>query len=74
MRPSLKGSAYEGATLRQVAMMSSGVEFNEDYLDFNSDINKMGRALALGGSLDEFSAALSEKGGGAGGELALCFH
>lgn len=54
--PSLKGSAYKGATLRNVLHMASGVKFNEDYLDKGSDINKMGRTLAMGGSLDEFAA------------------
>ncbi len=55
------GSAYDGgATLRNVLNMSSGVTFDEDYLDFWSDINKMGRVLALGGSMDGFAAGLSE--------------
>ncbi|MDE9449692.1 serine hydrolase [Aliiroseovarius sp. Z3] len=58
--PELKGSAYEGATIRNVLNMSSGVVFNEDYLDFNSDINRMGRVLALGQSMDEFAAGLTE--------------
>lgn len=58
--PILKGSAYEAATIRNVATMSSGVKFNEDYLDYDSDINRMGRALALGGSLDQFAADLTE--------------
>ena len=58
--PALKGSAYEGATIRNVLNMSSGVVFNEDYLDFNSDINRMGRVLALGQSMDAFAAGLSE--------------
>ena len=58
--PELKGSAYEGATIRNVLNMSSGVVFNEDYLDFNSDINRMGRVLALGQSMDDFAAGLSE--------------
>ena len=61
--PMLKGSAYEGVSLRNIAMMASGVEFNEDYLDYDSDINKMGRALALNGSLDEFSASITAKAG-----------
>ena len=56
--PKLIGSAYDGASIRQVLNMASGVAFNEDYFDFNSDINKMGRVLALGGSLDDFAAAL----------------
>ena len=59
--PALKGSAYDGATIRDVLTMSSGVGFNEDYLDFNSDINKMGRVLALGGSMDDFAAGLKTR-------------
>ncbi len=54
--PSLKGSAYDGATLRNVLHMASGIDFNEDYLDPKSDINKMGTVLAVGGSLDKFAA------------------
>ncbi|MCB1407615.1 MAG: serine hydrolase, partial [Rhodobacteraceae bacterium] len=42
-----------------VLQMSSGVAFNEDYFDFWSDINRMGRVLALGGSMDGFSAGQS---------------
>jgi CubicO group peptidase (beta-lactamase class C family) len=56
--PLLKGSAYDGATLRNVMNMASGVEFDEDYLDPKSDINKMGRALALGQSLDDFAVSI----------------
>lgn len=59
--PELVGSAYDGATLKDVLQMSSGVEFNEDYLDPKSDINRMGRALALGKSMDRFAAALRKK-------------
>ncbi len=59
--PLLKGGAYDGATLRNVLQMSSGVRFDEDYLDFNSDINRMGRVLALGGKMDDFAADLSER-------------
>ena len=58
--PALAGSAYDGATIKNVLQMSSGVTFNEDYLDFHSDINRMGRILALGGSMDGFAAGLSE--------------
>ena len=57
--PTLVGGAYDGASIRNVLNMASGVRFNEDYLDFNSDINKMGRVLALGGSMDQFAASLS---------------
>ncbi len=58
--PSLIGTAYEGATIRNVLNMASGVTFDEDYLDKNSDINRMGRVIALGGELDEFTASLKE--------------
>tara|TARA_R100000935_G_scaffold2689_2_gene7175 strand:+ start:1721 stop:2893 length:1173 start_codon:yes stop_codon:yes gene_type:complete len=58
--PNLKGTAYDGATLRNVLNMASGVTFDEDYLDPDSDINKMGRALALGGELDDFTAGLKD--------------
>ncbi|MGI9367239.1 MAG: serine hydrolase domain-containing protein [Ruegeria sp.] len=58
--PRLKGSAYETATIRNVLNMASGVTFDEDYLDFNSDINRMGRVVALGGELDEFAASLQD--------------
>lgn len=59
--PDLAGSAYDGATIRNVLNMASGVRFNEDYLDFNSDINRMGRILALGGSMDGFAAGINER-------------
>jgi len=59
--PALKGTAYEGATIRNVMNMSSGVKFNEDYLDPKSDINKMGRVLGLGRSMDDFAATLKER-------------
>ncbi len=57
--PSLKGSAYESASIKDVLQMSSGVTFDEDYLDFWSDINKMGRVLALGQSMDSFAEGLT---------------
>ncbi|WP_323772189.1 serine hydrolase [Antarctobacter sp.] len=59
--PGLMGSAYDGATIRNVLQMSTGVVFDEDYLDFWSDINKMGRILALGGSMDGFAAGLDAR-------------
>ena len=59
--PELAGTAYDGATVRHILTMSSGVKFNEDYLDFWSDINRMGRVLALGQSMDGFAASLKER-------------
>ena len=59
--PSLAGSAYDGVSLRNVLQMTSGLDFDEDYLDYDSDINKMGRVLALGGSMDGFAAGLRNR-------------
>ena len=58
--PSLAGTAYDQATVRNVLQMSTGVTFDEDYLDYHSDINRMGRVLALGGLMDDFAAGLTE--------------
>lgn len=59
--PELKGSAYAGVSLRNILNMSSGVHFDEDYMDKDSDINKMGRVLGLGKSMDDFAAGLTER-------------
>jgi CubicO group peptidase (beta-lactamase class C family) len=56
--PEMKGSGYENVKVKHVLQMSSGVKWDEDYQDFNSDINKMGRVLAIGGSLDEMTSEL----------------
>jgi len=34
----LRGSAYDGVTIRQLMTMTSGVKWNEDYTDPTSDI------------------------------------
>lgn len=39
--PQLTGSAYEGVTVQQLLTMSSGVRWNEDYTDPNSDVARM---------------------------------
>nr|MEA2798539.1 hypothetical protein [Phenylobacterium sp.] len=43
--PELKGSAYEGVTVRQMLMMSSGVKWNEDYTDPKSDVAQAGGSV-----------------------------
>ena len=58
--PSLAETAYRDASIRDVLQMESGVLFDEDYLDFNSDINRMGRVLALGGTMDGFAQSITE--------------
>jgi CubicO group peptidase (beta-lactamase class C family) len=37
----LRGSAYEGVSVRQVLTMTSGVKWNEDYTDPKSDVAQM---------------------------------
>ena len=37
--PILAGSAYEGVTIRDALQMASGVEWDEDYADPQSDVN-----------------------------------
>ena len=54
----LKGTGYDNVPIKHVLQMSSGVGFNEDYADFNSDINRLGRLLALNTSIDDFVASL----------------
>ena len=72
--PALAGSAYDGVTLRQLLQMTSGVAFDEDYLDYDSDINRMGRVLALGGSMDGFAAGLDRPRRASRHALGLCLH
>ena len=57
----LEGAAYDGTSILNVLQMASGVTFDEDYLDFNSDINRMGRVLALGQSMNGFAAGLRDR-------------
>jgi CubicO group peptidase (beta-lactamase class C family) len=66
--PALRASAYSGATIRQVAQMASGVAFDENYLAFWSDINRMGRVLALGGSMDAFATGQTARRGAPGAD------
>lgn len=41
--PELAGSSYDGVTVRQIATMTSGVAWNEDYTDPDSDVAQMNK-------------------------------
>ncbi len=56
--PDFKGTGYDGVSIRNLLNMSSGVGFNEDYGDFYSDINRFGRAFAVGSPIREFAKSL----------------
>ena len=43
--PALKGSAYEGVSIRQAMQMASGVKYNEDYRDRSADVSKVTQCL-----------------------------
>jgi CubicO group peptidase (beta-lactamase class C family) len=45
--PRLRGTAYEGVSIEQVLHMASGVAWNEDYSDPNSDVARAGAANGL---------------------------
>ena len=59
--PEFKGTGYDHVRIKDVLQMSSGVGFNEDYGDFNSDINVMGRYFALGMPMEDFSKTLKRE-------------
>ena len=59
--PELADTAYRGVSVRNLLNMASGVRFDEDYFDRGSDINIMGRKLAMGGSLDSYAGTLVER-------------
>ena len=44
--PDLAGTAYDGVTVANVLQMASGVEWNEDYADPESDVGKTARFTA----------------------------
>ncbi|MGP9813793.1 serine hydrolase domain-containing protein [Rhodopseudomonas sp. NSM] len=46
--PSLAGSAYEEVAIRHLLTMASGIRWNEDYTDKQSDVNCYSKSLADG--------------------------
>ncbi len=59
--PQLEKCGYNGVKIKDILQMSSGVGFNEDYADFNSDINRFGRYFALGQSFEDFALTLKNE-------------
>ena len=59
--PEFNGTGYEGVKVKDILQMSSGVRFNEDYGDYNSDINRFGRAISMGTSMKEFALTLTNE-------------
>tara|TARA_R110000737_G_scaffold237085_2_gene249479 strand:+ start:2191 stop:3420 length:1230 start_codon:yes stop_codon:yes gene_type:complete len=45
--PQLKGSAYDGTSIKNVLHMNSGVKWNEDYSDPNSDVSQAGASNGI---------------------------
>ncbi len=45
----LRGTAYDGVTVRQLLTMSSGVAWNESYTDPNSDLVRFSRSTPVAG-------------------------
>jgi CubicO group peptidase (beta-lactamase class C family) len=58
--PDFKNTGYDGIKIKNILQMSSGVLFNEDYADPNSDINKFGVAVARGTSFRDFAKTLTK--------------
>ncbi len=58
--PELKGTGYDDIPIKHILQMSSGVSFDENYAEFFSDINRMGRVIALGNSINEFASSLKK--------------
>lgn len=59
--PALKGSAYDGVKLKDILQMSSGVHWDEDYANPDSDIAHLGQVMATGSSLLDFVKTLKSE-------------
>ena len=60
--PSLSASGYNNVSIKNVLQMSSGISFNEDYADINSDVNQMGaRSFGAPGSLEDLLISLERE-------------
>lgn len=59
--PLLAGTAYDGVRIKDVLQMSSGVRWNEDYSDHDSEIYQLTEAAGPGGSVDRFMTTLQRE-------------
>ena len=59
--PELAGSGYAGVSVKDVLQMSSGVRWNEDYADPQSDIFRFAHVMASGSSFAAFPATLTRQ-------------
>jgi len=57
--PELKGSAYDGVTVRDLLMMSSGVEWQEGYVGADSDLARYYMAALKGDAVADFLKTLA---------------
>ena len=74
--PELKGSAYEGATVRNLLDMTVGMEFDEDYSSKTSDLYRLDESAGwvergpnAPNGLHEYLATLTKRHGRHGGEF-----
>ncbi len=56
----LSDSAYNGVRIKDVLQMSSGARWNEDYSDPNSDVHRLGSAMAGDSSLADFVSKIEQ--------------
>ena len=54
-------SGYNNVSVKNLLQMSSGIKFNEDYADYNSDINRFGRTISFGTSMRDFAKSLENE-------------
>ena len=54
-------TGYNNVSIKNLLQMSSGIKFNEDYADYNSDINRFGRTISFGTSMRDFAKSLENE-------------
>lgn len=52
--PDFNGTAYGDITIEKLLTMTSGIDFNENYFDFTSDINRLGIYMIFDKSMASF--------------------